>query len=132
MNGAIPRHAVLYLWQLHRQWRPILAASPNRTGPSPAGLPRLLALAFLILGSPAFAQPRNAPICPDALAALEAKYPGSSPRVGPHVRRSVDGDHRRQDGGFSVSWYHRTARACMVASRIGVRVLPPGPAGVDG
>lgn len=56
VNGAIPRHAVLwlrgkgYIDSSDRYWRP----SPKPHRPVyPAGLPVLLALAFLILGSPA-------------------------------------------------------------------------------
>ena len=56
VNGAIPRHAILwlrgkgYIDSTDRFWRP----SPKPHRPVyPAGLPVLLALAFLILGSPA-------------------------------------------------------------------------------
>jgi len=126
VNGAIPRHAVLwlrgkgYIDSTDRFWRP----SPKPHRPVyPAGLPVLVALAFLILGSPAFAQaPQCAPLL-DALAAPEAKYP-EQPRVS---ALTSNGQlmivTASQDGGFSV---------LLVASGSALEVVEPEPAGVDG
>lgn len=135
VNGAIPRHAVLYLRgkgyidSSDRYWRP----SPKPHRPVyPAGLPVLLALAFLILGSPAFAQAPQCAHLPDALAALEAKY-----QEQPRVSALTSGGQlmvitASQDGGFSVLLVSPDGKACMVASGSAFDVLPPEPAGVDG
>lgn len=135
VNGAIPRHAVLYLRgkgyidSSDRYWRP----SPKPHRPVyPAGLPVLVALAFLILGSPAFAQaPQCAPLL-DALAALEAKYQ-EQPRVS---ALTSNGQlmivTASQDGGFSVLLVSPDGKACMVASGSALEVVEPEPAGVDG
>jgi len=135
VNGAIPRHAVLwlrgkgYIDSSDRYWRP----SPKPHRPVyPAGLPVLLALAFLILGSPAFAQTPQCGPLPDALAALEAKY-----QEQPRVSALTSGGQlmvitASQDGGFSVLLVSPEGSACMVASGSAFEVLPQEPAGVDG
>lgn len=135
VNGAIPRHAILwlrgkgYIDSSDRYWRP----SPKPHRPVyPAGLPVLLALAFLILGSPAFAQTPQCGPLPDALAALEAKYQ-EQPRVS--ALTSVGQlmvTTASQDGGFSVLLVSPDGKACIVASGSAFEALPPEPAGVDG
>lgn len=92
VNGAIPRHAVLYLRgkgyidSSDRYWRP----SPKPHRPVyPAGLPVLVALAFLILGSPAFAQTPQCGPLPYGKARMVAS--GSAFEALPPEPAGVDG-----------------------------------------